>query len=78
MTYGASEIQVLVIRGRRANLILLAQERGRGLLPCEGFRDRTTTIKAKARISHPKMGGTSGLLVCQGRGHVSIATSLDT
>ena len=32
----------------------------------------------RARISHPKMGDTSGLQVRQGRGHVSIANSLDT
>ena len=34
--------------------------------------------RAKARINHPKMGGTSGLLASQGRGCVSNATSLDT
>ena len=34
--------------------------------------------RAKARISHPKMGGTPGLLASQGRGCVSSATNLDT
>ena len=50
---------------------------------CKGFRDkatatRVTATRAKAKISHPKMGDTSRLLASQGRGHVSIATSLDT
>ena len=34
----------------------------RGLLLREGFRDKAAAPKAKARISHPKMGGTSRLL----------------
>ena len=34
--------------------------------------------RAKVRINHPKMGGTSGLLAKQGRGCVSSVTSLDT
>ena len=72
-THEASEMRVLRIRGRRVNLILLAREISRGLLLHEGFKDR-----AKAKISHPKMGDTSRLLASQGRGHVSIATSLDT
>ena len=54
-------MRVLVERGRRTSF-LLAQERSRGLLLCEGFRDRAATPRAKARISHPKMGGTLGLL----------------
>ena len=33
----------------------------------EGFRDGAAAPKAKARISHPKMGGPSGLLASQGR-----------
>ena len=40
--------------------------------------DRVAATKAKAKISHPKMGDTSRLLARQGKGHVSIATSLDT
>ena len=55
---------------------------------CSRKKQRTSTpreiqgqghgIRAKAMISHPKMGDASGLLANQGRGHVSIATSLDT
>ena len=44
----------------------------------QGFQGQGVAIKAKARISHPKMGDTSGLLANQGREHVSNATSLDT
>ena len=53
---------MLVIRGKRTSRLLLARERSRGLLLHEGFRDRAVAPKAKARINHPKMGGTSGLL----------------
>ena len=45
---------------------------------CKGYRDKATTIRAKARVNHPKMRDTSRLLATRGRGHVSIATSLDT
>ena len=55
-----------------------AQGRSRGHLLCRGFRDKATAIKAKARVNHPNMGGISRLLASQGRGHVYIATSLDT
>ena len=78
MMHEASRMLVLVIRGRRANLLLLARVRSKGLLLHKGFKDRVAPIKAKARISHPKMGDTSRLLASQGRGHVSITTSLDT
>ena len=71
-------MRVLRIRGKRVNLLLLAQGRSRGLLLRKVFRDRAVAIRAKARISHPKMGDTSGLLTSQGREHVSNATSLDT
>ena len=47
--HGASGMLVLKIRGRRANLFLLARERSRGPLLHEGFRDRATTIRAKTR-----------------------------
>ena len=69
---------MLKIRGRRANLILLAWEGSRGLLLRKDFRHRAVVIRAKARINDPKMGDISGLLARQGRGYVSIATSLDT
>ena len=72
----ASEMRVLKIRGRRANLLLLAQVKSRGLLLHKDFKDRAKAIKAK--VNHPKTGDTSGILASQGRGHVSIATSLDT
>ena len=62
---------MLVIRGRRVNSLLLARERSRRLLLCEGFRDRAAIIKAKARIGHPKMGDISGLLASKGRGHAT-------
>ena len=44
----------------------------------EGFRERAAATRAKARISHLKMGDTIGLLASQGREYVSNATSLDT
>ena len=74
----ASEMWVLVIRERRTNRLFLAWDRSRGLLLLKGFRDKATTTRAKARISHPKMGGTSRLLASQDRGCVSSATNLDT
>ena len=78
MTHEASEIRVLVIRGKRVNSLLLARERSRGLLLLKGFRDRAAATRAKARISHPKMGETSGLLASHGKECVSNATGLDT
>ena len=55
-------MQVLKIRGRRANLLLLAQGRSRGRLLFKGFRDRGAVIRAKAKVNHPKMGDTLGQL----------------
>ena len=69
---------VLKIRGMRANLILLAQGRSRGLLLRKGFRERVVAIRAKVKVNHPRVGETSRLLANQGRGHVSIATNIDT
>ena len=69
---------VLKIRGVRSSLLFLAQERSRGLPIREGFRDRATTIRAKAWVDHPKVGDISGRLARQCREHVSITTSLDT
>ena len=69
---------VPVLRGRRVNSLLLAKEINRGFLLLEGFRDKAVAIRTKARIIHPKMGDTLGLLASQGREHVSCATSLDT
>ena len=59
MMHGTSGMRVLVLRGGRVNSLSLARERSRGLLLHKGFRDKATTTKAKGRISHPKMGGTS-------------------
>ena len=70
-------MRVLVERGRRTSF-LLARERSKGLLLCEGFRDRVMVHRAKAGINHPKMRGTLGLLAKQGRGCVSSVTNLDT
>ena len=75
---GASEMRVLKIRRRRANLLLLAQGRSRGLLLRKGLLYKAVVIRARAKVNHPMMGDTSELLVSQGRGLVSIATSLDT
>ena len=48
MTHGESGIWVLVLRGRRINL-LLVRERSIRLLSHEDFRDEAVAIKAKAR-----------------------------
>ena len=65
------------IRERRVNLLFLVQGRSRRLLLRKGFKDKSVTIKAKARVNRPKMGKTIDLLDKLGRGHVSISTSLD-
>ena len=81
MTHEAFRMWVLKIRGRRVNLLLLAhlflltQRRSIRLLLRKNFRDKAMTIRAKAKVNHPKMGG---LLASQGRGYVTIITSLDT
>ena len=67
MTHGASGMRVLVIREKRVNSLLLAPEKSKGLLLRKGFRPRVAATRAKAKISHPKMGDTSGLLASQGR-----------
>ena len=73
--HGASEMRVLVMREMRVNSLRLAQEKSRRLLLYEGFKERVVATKAKAMISHPKMGETSRLPASQGRGHLSCATS---
>ena len=77
MAHGTSEMRVLRIRARRANLLLLAQGISKGLLLHISFRDRAATIRAKAKGDHHRVGDTSGLQARQGREHVSIAISLD-
>ena len=47
MTHGASRILVLVLRGRRINLLLIREQRER-LLFHEEFKDEAVTIRAKA------------------------------
>ena len=76
--HGASKARVLRTRGRRANSLLLDRGRSKGIILHKGFRDRAATIRAKAGVNHPKVGDILRLLVSQGRGHVSVATRLDT
>ena len=40
--------------------------------------DKGAAIKAKAKVNHSKIGDTSGFLASQDRGHVYVATNLDT
>ena len=68
---------MLVIRGRRANLFL-ASGRSKRLLICTDLRDRAVSTRSMANVNHSGVGDTSGILVSQGREHVSIVTSLDT
>ena len=49
MMHEASEIQVLVTRGRRVNL-LLVREISRRLLLYEDFTDKAAAIRAKAEL----------------------------
>ena len=57
MTHGSFEIWVLVLRGRRINLLLI-REGSRRLLFHGDFKDGAAAIRAKAE---------SGLLARQGR-----------
>ena len=75
MTYEASKIWVLVLRGRKIHL-LPTQERSRRLLFRMEFRDKVVATRAKAKVNYPEMGNTSGLLPSRGRGRASIVTSL--
>ena len=77
MKHGASGIWVLVLRGRRINL-LLVWERGRGLLFPEDQRDRVEAIRAKVRVRAIKDKARVGARARQGRCFVSSAISLDT
>ena len=47
---GASEMRVLKIRRRRANLLLLAQGRSRGLLLHKGLLYKAVVIRARCNI----------------------------
>ena len=55
-------MQALKIKGRRAYLLFLDKGRSRGHLLRMGFRDMVVAIRANARVNHPKMGDTLGLL----------------
>ena len=61
MTYRASGIGVLVLRGRRINL-LLTGERSSRLLFRTDLEDKAMATRAKAKISRPRVENTSGLL----------------
>ena len=49
---------MLVLIGRRINL-LLAQGRSRRLFLCMDLRDRVVATKAKPKVNHSGVGGTS-------------------
>ena len=65
----------LKIRGKRVNLLLLARGRSRRLLLLKDFWDRTAA--AKARVDHLQVENILGLTAIQGKGHVTIAISLN-
>ena len=60
---------------RRVNLLLLAQGRSRRFLLHKDIRDRAAANHARA--DNLRMADLLGLTASQGRGHVSIAISLD-
>ena len=68
---------MLVLKRRRVNL-LLALGRSKRLLFHMDLGDRAVATRVKAKVNHPRVGDTSGLLASQGRERVSIVTSLDT
>ena len=57
---GTFGMLVLKIRGGRANLLLLTQERNKGVLLYKGFKDKAAVVKA--RVDHPKVGDILGRL----------------
>ena len=75
MTYKASKIWVLILRGRKIHL-LPTWERNRRLLFRMEFEDRAVATRVKAKVNYPEMGSTSVLLTSRGRGRASIVTSL--
>ena len=54
MTHRASEIRVLVARGRKI-ILLLVQERSRKLLLSKDFKDEAMTFRAKVHEVYRKM-----------------------
>ena len=77
MTQGASGTWVLVLRGRRINLLLALRKSKRLLLDTD-LKDKVVSTRAQAKVNHSRVGDTSRLLASQGRERVSIVTSLDT
>ena len=75
--HGASEVRVLVARGRRINL-LLVWERSKGLLFPEDHKDRVEAIRAKVRVGDIKAKPRVGARARQGRCFVFSTNSLDT
>ena len=53
----------------------LTSERRREIIV---FKQGDNESHYNVRVNHPKIGGTSGLLASQSRGHVSIASILGT
>ena len=77
MTYRASGIRVLMLRGMRINLLLTLEISKR--LPFHtDLRDRAVATRAKAKISCPGVENTLRHLASQSKERVSIATILDT
>ena len=67
---------LLKIRGKRVNFLLLARGRSRRLLLRKDFRDSSVAMKAKD--DHLQVPYILRLTANLGRGHVTIAISLDT
>ena len=68
MTYEASKIWMLILRGRKIHL-LPTRERNKRLLFRIDLKDRAKVIRTKARMGH---------LIRQGRRYVIYADNLDT
>ena len=57
---------MLVIRGRRVNL-LLAPRRSRRLLLRTNLKDRAVATRAKAKVNHSRVGDTLDGIALRGR-----------
>ena len=68
MTYEASKIWVLILRGKKIHLFPI-RERSRRLMFLKDIQDKAKVIRTKARMRH---------LVRQGRRYVISTDSLDT
>ena len=67
-----------IVKDKRKESQPSARGRSKRLLLHKGFRDRAAALKAKARVDHLQVTNISRLTANQGRGHVTIAISLDT